>query len=174
MITFIKFTAYESSHLNHDNFLHICVYFCKYESGFNCGLFVCMYADFIAMDFPLHFTQVFIDKVRERMPLAILGKCSIGDTLGPDLHIPTLEEFWKNRTIIEETSGPDQDIETVEGSDAPIPDLTSTVKNVVDNQVPCQGENANNEVTDVDNKKKNYQCQIFYQPHLMKTSMLLN
>ena len=154
MITFIKFTAYESSHLNHDNFLHICVYFCKYESGFNCGLFVCMYADFIAMDFPLHFTQVFIDKVRERMPLAILGKCSIGETLGPDLHIQTLEEFRKSRPIIEEISGPDQDVETVEGSDALIPDPTSTVKNVVDNQVSHNGENENKEVSDVDKKKK--------------------
>ena len=134
-----------------------------------------MYADFIAMDFPLHFTQVFIDKVRERMPLAILGKCSIGETLGTDLHIQTLEEFRKSRPVIEETSGPDQDVKTLEGSAAPIPDPTSTVKNVVDNQVLHKGENEINEVSDVDNeKKKNYQCQIFYQPHLMKTSMLLN
>ena len=134
-----------------------------------------MYADFIAMDFPIHFTQVFIDKVRERMPLALLGKCSIGETLGPDLHIQTLEDFRKSRPIIEEISGPDQDVETVEGSDAPIPDPTSTVKNVVDNQVSHKGENEINEVSDVDNKKKkNYQCLIFYQPHLMKTSMLLN
>ena len=110
-----------------------------------------MYADFIAMDVPLQFTQDFIDKVQGRMLLAILGKCSIGDTLGPDLHIPTLEEFRKNRPIIEETSGRDQDIQISEGSAAPIPDPTSTVKNVVDKQVPRQGENANNEVSDVDN-----------------------
>ena len=92
------------------------------------------------------------------MPLAILGKCSIGETLGPDLHIQTLEEFWKSRPIIEETSGPDQDIQTVEElpkntSTAPTPDPTSTVKNVVDNQVSHKGENEINEVSDVDNKK---------------------
>ena len=88
------------------------------------------------------------------MPLALLGKCSIGETLGPDLHIQTLEEFRKSRPIIEEISGPDQDVETVEVSDAPIPDPTSTVKNVVGNQVSHKGENEINEVSDVDKKKK--------------------
>ena len=85
------------------------------------------------------------------MPLAILGKCSIGETLGPDLHIQNLEEFRKSRPIIEETSGPDQDVKTLEGSAAPIPDPTSTVKNVVDNQLSRQGENENKELSDVDN-----------------------
>ena len=125
-----------------------------------------MYADFIAMDFPLHFTQVFIDKVRERMPLAILGNCSIGETFDQDLHILTLEEFRKNRPIIEETSGPDQDVKALEGSDAPIPDPTSTVKNVVDNQVSHKGENENKEVSDVDNKKKKTTNARFFISHI--------
>jgi hypothetical protein len=46
------------------------------------------------MGYPLIFDQGIIDKCRERMPLAILGKCSLEDTFGRDLP-PTIEEYRK-------------------------------------------------------------------------------
>ena len=71
-------------------FSHFTNVYLQYELGCDCGVFICMYADFIAMDYPLIFTQDCIDKCQERMPLAILGKCSIGDTFDHPLP-PTIE-----------------------------------------------------------------------------------
>jgi len=53
-----------------------------------------MYADFISKGYPLIFDQRIIYKCRERMPLAILGKCSLEDTFGCHLP-PTIEEYRK-------------------------------------------------------------------------------
>jgi len=53
-----------------------------------------MYADFISMGYPLIFDQRIIYKCRERMLLAILGKCSLEDTFGRHLP-PTIEEYRK-------------------------------------------------------------------------------
>ena len=53
-----------------------------------------MYADFISMGYPLIFDQGIIYKCQERMPLAILGKCSLEDTFGRHLP-PTIEEYRK-------------------------------------------------------------------------------
>jgi hypothetical protein len=53
-----------------------------------------MYADFISLGYSLIFDQGIIYKCRERMPLAILGKCSLEDTFGRHLP-PTIEEYRK-------------------------------------------------------------------------------
>jgi hypothetical protein len=53
-----------------------------------------MYADFISMGYPLIFDKGIIYKCRERMSLAILGKCSLEDTFGRHLP-PTIEEYRK-------------------------------------------------------------------------------
>ena len=67
-----------------------------------------MYADFISMGYPLIFDQGIIDKCQERMPLAILGKCSLEDTFGRHLP-PTIEEY---RKIIQSKAVNDDDSTT--------------------------------------------------------------
>jgi hypothetical protein len=57
------------------------------------------------MSYPLIFDQGIIDKCRERMPLAILGKCSLEDTLCDHLP-PTIEEY---REIIQSKAVNDDD-----------------------------------------------------------------
>ena len=47
--------------------------------GCDCGVFVCMYADFIANDYPMIFTQADMDASRERITVEIL-KMSTGDS----------------------------------------------------------------------------------------------
>jgi sentrin-specific protease 1 len=49
----------------------------KQQNGFDCGVFICMYADFLSMGYPLSFTQEDITKCRERIALSILKGCAI-------------------------------------------------------------------------------------------------
>ena len=44
---------------------------------FDCGVFTCMFADFLSMDYPLSFTQEHATRYRERIALSILQGCVI-------------------------------------------------------------------------------------------------
>jgi len=43
------------------------------ENGFDCGVFTCMFADFISQDMPLNFSQEHINECRERIALSIMN-----------------------------------------------------------------------------------------------------
>ena len=43
------------------------------ENGYDCGVFACMYADFISQDLPLKFSQDQITECRERIALSIIN-----------------------------------------------------------------------------------------------------
>jgi sentrin-specific protease 1 len=49
----------------------------KQENGFDCGVFTCMFADFLSVGYPLTFTQDHITRCRERIALSILQGCAI-------------------------------------------------------------------------------------------------
>jgi sentrin-specific protease 1 len=49
----------------------------KQQNGFDCGVFTCMFADFLSMGYPLSFTQEHITQCRERIALSILQGCAI-------------------------------------------------------------------------------------------------
>ena len=49
----------------------------KQQNGFDCGVFTCMFADFLSMKYPLSFTQEHITQCRERIALSILQGCAI-------------------------------------------------------------------------------------------------
>ena len=54
------------------------------EQGHDCGAFVCMYADFIANDYPLVFTQSNISDSRDMIAVAILktkSRVSLGGSV---------------------------------------------------------------------------------------------
>lgn len=42
------------------------------KNTYDCGVFTCMFADFLSLDYPLLFTQEHIDRVRQRIALSIL------------------------------------------------------------------------------------------------------
>jgi sentrin-specific protease 1 len=44
----------------------------RQKNGYDCGVFTCMFADFLSMDSPLSFTQEHITQCRERIALSIL------------------------------------------------------------------------------------------------------
>jgi len=46
-------------------------------NGFDCGVFTCMFCDFISKDCPLVFNQSHIDQCRERIALSIMKNCAI-------------------------------------------------------------------------------------------------
>jgi len=46
-------------------------------NGFDCGVFTCMFCDFISKDCPLVFDQDHIDQCRERIALSIMKNCAI-------------------------------------------------------------------------------------------------
>ncbi|KAL7554597.1 hypothetical protein ACHAWF_018229 [Thalassiosira exigua] len=46
-------------------------------NGFDCGVFTCMFCDFISKDCPLVFTQDHIDQCRERIALSIMKSCAV-------------------------------------------------------------------------------------------------
>ena len=45
--------------------------------GFDCGVFTCMFADFVSNDCPLLFNQDHIDQCRDRIALSIMKNCAI-------------------------------------------------------------------------------------------------
>ena len=45
--------------------------------GYDCGVFLCMYADFISNDNPIIFTQSEIDVCRERIALSIMRNMAL-------------------------------------------------------------------------------------------------
>jgi Ulp1 family protease len=47
------------------------------SSGFDCGVFTCMFSDFISQDCPLVFNQKHINQCRERIALSIMKNCAI-------------------------------------------------------------------------------------------------
>eukprot|EP01083_Nonionella_stella_P071146 190932_1 len=47
------------------------------QNGSDCGVFTCMFADFLSLDRPLSFTQEHIDQCRERIALSILKGVAI-------------------------------------------------------------------------------------------------
>ena len=49
----------------------------RQENGFDCGVFTCMYADFLSMGYPLTFNQEHIAKCRQRIALSCLNDCVI-------------------------------------------------------------------------------------------------
>ena len=49
----------------------------KQENGFDCGVFTCMFADFLSAGYPLSFSQDHITRCRERIALSILQGCAI-------------------------------------------------------------------------------------------------
>ena len=50
------------------------------ENGSDCGVFVCMYADYISNGWPLLFNQSHINSCRERIALGILQDCAVTTT----------------------------------------------------------------------------------------------
>ena len=48
--------------------------------GYDCGAFICMFADFISKDCRLLFNQDHIDKCRDRIALSIMRNCAIDDS----------------------------------------------------------------------------------------------
>ena len=51
---------------------------CGILSGYDCGVFTCMFADFLSKDCPLLFTQHHVDQCRQRIALSIMrGKAII-------------------------------------------------------------------------------------------------
>jgi len=44
----------------------------RQENGFDCGVFTCMFADFLSMGYPLLFTQSHVTQCRERIALSIM------------------------------------------------------------------------------------------------------
>jgi hypothetical protein len=48
--------------------------------GFDCGVFTCMFGDFISKDCPLLFNQDHIDKCRDRIALSIMRNCAMDDS----------------------------------------------------------------------------------------------
>jgi sentrin-specific protease 1 len=49
----------------------------RQKNGFDCGVFTCMFADFLSMDYPLTFTQDHVTQCREKIALSILQSCTI-------------------------------------------------------------------------------------------------
>ena len=47
------------------------------ENGFDCGVFTCMYADFISMGYELIIRQQHIDRCRNRIALSIMKGVAI-------------------------------------------------------------------------------------------------
>ena len=47
------------------------------ENGFDCGVFTCMFADFLSLDRPLSFSQEHITQCRERIALSIMKGVAI-------------------------------------------------------------------------------------------------
>lgn len=47
------------------------------RNGFDCGVFTCMFCDFISKDCPLVFSQDHINQCRERIALSIMKNCAI-------------------------------------------------------------------------------------------------
>lgn len=41
--------------------------------GYDCGVFTCMFADFLSKDCPLMFTQHHVDQCRQRIALSIMS-----------------------------------------------------------------------------------------------------
>lgn len=54
-------------------FLTFNLSFCFAWSGFDCGVFTCMFADFLSKDCPLVFGQSHVTQCRERIALSILN-----------------------------------------------------------------------------------------------------
>jgi sentrin-specific protease 1 len=49
----------------------------RQENGFDCGVFTCMFADFLSMGYAFSFKQEHITQCRERIALSILKRCAI-------------------------------------------------------------------------------------------------
>jgi len=49
----------------------------RQRNGFDCGVFTCMFCDFISKDCPLVFNQDHIDQCRDRIALSIMKNCAI-------------------------------------------------------------------------------------------------
>ena len=45
--------------------------------GYDCGVFTCMFSDFISNDCPLVFNQKHVNQCRERIALSIMKNCAI-------------------------------------------------------------------------------------------------
>jgi sentrin-specific protease 1 len=47
------------------------------QNGFDCGVYLCMFLDFLSMDCPLVFSQEHINRCRERIALSIMKGCAV-------------------------------------------------------------------------------------------------
>ena len=65
-------------------------------NGNDCGVFVCMYADYISNGWPLVFNQSHINQCRERIALGILQNCAV-TTKALSM---VLDEIWNMRDLI--------------------------------------------------------------------------
>ncbi|KAL3770402.1 hypothetical protein ACHAW5_002319 [Stephanodiscus triporus] len=52
----------------------------RQKNGYDCGVFTCMFADFISKDCQLLFNQDHIDQCRQRIALSIMNYCAIDDS----------------------------------------------------------------------------------------------
>ena len=50
----------------------------KLNIGYDCGIFTCLFIDFLAMDRPLVFTQEHVTQCRQRIALSILQGKAVG------------------------------------------------------------------------------------------------
>ena len=48
------------------------------ENGFDCGVFTCMFADYLSRDAPLTFGQSTVTECRQRIALSIVKGCALG------------------------------------------------------------------------------------------------
>lgn len=65
---YLLFRPFEAFIFHSLLFLH-----CRLNIGYDCGVFTCMFADFLSKDTPLLFTQEHINQCRERIALSIMN-----------------------------------------------------------------------------------------------------
>ncbi len=66
------------------------------RNGYDCGVFVCMYADYISNGWPLVFNQTHINMCRERIALGIMANCAVTSKAAEIV----VDELWNMRDSI--------------------------------------------------------------------------
>ena len=65
----------------------------RQKNAYDCGVFVCMYADYIANGWPLVFNQSHMNHCRERIALGCMDNCAVSSRASKIM----LDEVWKLR-----------------------------------------------------------------------------
>jgi len=60
--------------ISQGKFLCLLTFICRFAgSDYDCGVFACMFVNFISQDFPLVFSQKYVTQCRERIALSVLN-----------------------------------------------------------------------------------------------------